>query len=198
MNKAEKPHFFGFLFRINPKIHITHVTKGDKWIKKISAISFFVREQLHEGRWASSPGWSPQRQGQGLHTVPKRGRLWTACSHQPSSDIRQCEMTSWIQDPSRKCSQKQRGAGLGGNTVELLQEVHSAIQGKRRCDLHSPAHNPVQTCLSYNGTPGLEDRICIETSGRAVEGIQGPDIPCKRRGTSVGLSISSFKFGICW
>lgn len=60
--------------------------------------------------------------------------------------------------------------------------------------MHSPARNTVQTCLSYDGTLGLEDRVWIEASGRAVEGIQRPDIPHKKRGTSVkGLAATPIK-----
>lgn len=51
---------------------------------------------------------------QGGHspTVPEQGRLVTACSISCPVTIRQGEITSWVQGPSRKFSQKQKEAGL--------------------------------------------------------------------------------------
>lgn len=79
--------------------------------------------------------------------------------------------------------------GAVGSSRNFIQQFRVRGDGT----VHSSVHN-TGTCLSYSGTPALEDRVWIETSGRAVEGIQGPEIPHKRRGISVkGLAATPVK-----
>lgn len=115
--------------------------------------NFFIREQQE---WGSSmredePGaQGDQHRGRGpaqdfpqQGTVPQclsRAGCWQLVPISSPVTIRQCEMNSWIQGPSRKFSQKQQETGLGVRlwSCGLLQEVHSAIQDKRRWDCAQP------------------------------------------------------------
>lgn len=152
---------------MDPRSHIAHVTKGDKWIWKVSAISFFSREQQE---WGSSmredePGArGDHHRGRGSDftqqgTVPQQGRLLAACSHQQSSDTssdvkwpagyRIClgslVRTSRRQDWGLHC-------GAVGSSRKFMQQFKIRGDGT----VHSPAHSTVLTCLSYSGTLGLD------------------------------------------
>lgn len=145
---------------------LKHVKRGQMNLKNLCR-NFFCFQgaarmgQLHGGSRVRSPGWSAQRQGQGLHsaghsaTVPKQDRLLADCSHQHSRDSKQCEMTSWIWDLSRKFSQKHRRQHWGYTpwSCGLLQEFHSAIQDKRRGDC-------AQLCTQHRDLPELQWNSC--------------------------------------
>lgn len=97
------------------------------------------------------PGHSP--------TVPEQGRLVTACSISCPVTIRQGEITSWVQGPSRKFSQKQQEAGLEvrlwivlGSSRKFSQQVR--ITGDRA--VPSPTYNIAQAKTEDLDLPELK------------------------------------------